>query len=502
MSGLGHYARNVGMLVGQSFVQRVLGMVTTIILARILGASGYGVYGVVSATSTSIYGLSRLGIDAALHVTTAEGYSGTEGRRRMEELLGAGLVLLALGGALGGLACLAISETIADHLFDRPDLEIWIRIAGVAVVLQSLSQFCYATLAGLHRFAEYALVMLASAVMNLIAISLGALIADVGGAVGGLIAAQAATTLGLTLATRHSLGREALSLSFAQLARRAATLMKFGVPYYVAGTIAIPGAYVAQGLVVRHAGLEAAGYLRVVIAITTIVSFVPTSAAAAMISMFARTRTQSAEEFACRIMLNFRLIFVFAVTTAICLAAALPWLVPVVFGRDFGAAIGPASIGLLTAVLASCYGIVTNALLSSRRVFSMGTLSLFQASLFILLAVLLIPDLGLTGFLLAELAGYAFALLVALIAGASWFRASGVSFGWMGWAMAPLGVLAVNAVRTLSADAIPSPGEVTARIAVVLLTLASTYALVLTKEERALLRPAALLGWAVRRRQS
>lgn len=447
MANIGQYAKNIAMLVGQSFFQRMLGMVLTVILARTLGAAGFGTYSVVMTTSNSAFGLVRLGVDAAIHVRTAEGFKTDESRRRIEQLLAAGLLLLVISGCVGAFACIAFAGPLAAMVYDKPELAVWIRVAGAAVFLYSLWQFCYATLAGLHRFAEYTLAMVGVAVLNLAAISIGALSFGVSGAVTGLISVQAISVLWLGRVLLSALRREQLWFAFRNTWSNARSLLEIGLPLYVAGLISIPAIYLLQGIVVRSAGLEELGFLRVVVAIVSIVSFAPSSAAAAMTSMFTRTRTEQQGALAYRIMQNIRVVLVFALLTATGIMVLLPWLVPLIFGTQYFAAIGPASVALLTAVLTSITTVVHTALLSSRKMMFLFIAMVLQAVVFFAVGTALIPVYGLTGYLAAELLGYLTALAFVMVVALPWLRANGVRLGWVMSACLPFIFMGAYAVR-------------------------------------------------------
>ncbi|MGX1308042.1 O-antigen/teichoic acid export membrane protein [Amorphus suaedae] len=485
---LGQYARNVGLLVGQSFVQRVLGMVTTIILARTLGAANFGIYSVVTATSNSVYGLVRLGVDASIHVHTAEGFNDTATRQRMRELLAAGFLMLLFAGALGGGGCLLFGERLAVAIYEKPELAVWIRVAGIAVLLQCLSQFFYATLVGLHRFADYVRVMVASAVLSVAAISLGALAAGLTGAVAALLAVQAVTVGWLGIAMQSALRKENLSLAFHNTAARTKSLLVFGFPFYVSGLISIPVVYVLQGMVVRHAGLEELGYLRAIMAFVSIVAFAPTSAAAAMISMFARTRAQEGGALAARILQNVRMILVFSLLVAAAVMVLLPWLIPLLFGAQYMPALGAASVALVTAVLTAVNGVVSNALLSARKVMLLFGITALQAIVFLGFGSYFIPSYGLTGYLTAELFGYMTAMVVMLLIATPWLRRNGVRLGQLIGAVPLFLLLAAGSVRLVALPGSPSPVESFVGSCIVLLSLLWAYRVILDPAERDVVR--------------
>src|SRR5438552_290504 len=100
MSLLARYVQGAGALTAQAVIQRLLGMITSIVLARSLGAGGFGTYSAVINTASSAYGLVSFGVDAAVHVFTADRPDQQAASTGKAEILGAGLLLLSIAGVV------------------------------------------------------------------------------------------------------------------------------------------------------------------------------------------------------------------------------------------------------------------------------------------------------------------------------------------------------------------------------------------------------------------
>ena len=484
MSRFSQYAKNVGLLVGQSFIQRILGMVTTMVLARVLGAASFGAYSIVSNTASSAYGLVRLGVDAAIHVHTAESSADEAARRKTEEMLAAGLLLLLLAGVAGGLGCLIMADWLAEHVYGKQELAVWIRVAAIAVFLQCISQFCYASMVGLHRFSAYTRVMIVSALLTAITITVGVLFAGLNGAVVAMIGAQFLTVAWLAWALRAELRVESLQLVLHNFFSRAGQLLKFGFPFYAVGMISIPVVYYLQGLVVRYTSLEALGYLRAITALVSIVSFVPSSASAAMVSMLARTRIEDETALADKIMGNVKMVLVFALITATVVTIVLPWLLPAIFGQEYSAATGAASLALLTAVLAAVTSVIGNALFSVKRVDFIFLTTLVQMAVFGVGGILLIPEHGLIGYLTAELVGYLTLVVVTFWCSLRWFRRNAVQVAWLAKVIILFSLLVAYSAKVIIQHGAPSMFDGLIGVAALLIVCIWGYTAILDSAER------------------
>src|SRR5690606_2378848 len=95
------------------------------------------------------------------------------------------------------------------------------------------------------------------------------------GAVLVLVAIRTARGMGLSIRPRLGV-------------RPVAAILQVGLPFYLAGLIALPVDYLAQASLVRGHGVSALGDLRVVVAIIAVVSLLPGALNGPMISAFSR----------------------------------------------------------------------------------------------------------------------------------------------------------------------------------------------------------------------
>ena len=397
------FARNAAILSGQAVVQRVLGMLTSVVLARGLGAAGLGALNAMQSTAMNAYGLTRLGVDVAAHVHLAE----TDGRPETDKagVVAAAALLMSGAALLGAAACWAGAGWLARVVFEEPTLTPWLRVSSLLVLAQFGHQFGYSTLAGLHAFGRYARVAIGAAVGTLIATAAGVWFAGLAGAVGATVAMGLAGAVWLGSESARALRGAGIRPRLAGWARPARELLRLGGPFYLTGFLLIPVAYGLQGLLTRTGGLDEMGYLRVMLSISAIVSFLPSSLIGATVSSLALLRTdpnRGAEEFARHAGLNLRLVWLFCLLAALALAAILVPLVQVLFGGDYLVAAPAYRWGLFGAALLAVEGVVGQVLLAGRRVWALFGLLAGRASAFAALGALLIPDYAIGGYLAAE----------------------------------------------------------------------------------------------------
>jgi O-antigen/teichoic acid export membrane protein len=485
MNRLRQYFEGAGALVAQSILQRLLGLATTAVLARILGPTLFGTFTAVQNTSTAAYGVIKLGTDASIHVHSATVH-GDQSNIVLGRIFGSGAVLLLIVGLAGLIGIAVSSDWLATTLFGEPELAKWIPIAGLLVFLQCASQFYVASLAGLNKFLEYSRVIAAASTIGAVMLVAGCAIWGLTGAIAAAIATQLLTVALLARLSILTFRRANIHLTLSDFKEWTKRHVSFGLGYYAAGLISIPVIYYFQALLVQIAGIGGLGELRVVASIVTIVSFVPAATSAAFISLLSRSSAESPDVFAEHLLLNLKLVWSFALTVALGLFLILPQLIKVVFGLKYMNITMAASIAIIGATLACVLVFADNALLSRRRVTILFGQSVVQTAGLSVAALLLIPTYGLIGYFLADLAGTVVGLLFLWVLSTRWRKKHITRTQWL--AVAVL-VTSADALGLLMVSTPTTPEHVRLITAAALLVVSTFVMLrfILTNKERLIL---------------
>ncbi len=421
MNVLVKYLQGAGALTAQAVVQRLLGAVTSIILARGLGATGFGAYSAVVNTASSAYGIVRFGVDAAIHVYAARGRQDVEAARSTGELLGAGLGILATAGLVAAVGTVVGADWLAVDVFGQPALAGPLKFAGILTALQCLSQFSYAALAGFQKFGVYARLMILNAVLILALSAGGMWFYGLAGALGGYGVAQAILAASLGRAATRAMREQGVRIAYSRSSRAVASLMRLGIPFYASGLVAVPVTFYLQGLLSRSAGVDALGLLRVIATITAIVAFIPASVAAATTSTLTRIRADTGTpasgvfDYA---FLYLKVVWYLTTVIAITLVILTPVLVETLFGVEYVAAIQPGMVALFSTVLSSTAAAAGSLFFAMERSGIMFWQSVLQSLVLAFAGLLVIPTMGVLGYVGAELVGnlvgLAFILVVAV----------------------------------------------------------------------------------------
>ena len=167
---------------------------SSIIIARLLGPENYGLYSIALIAPSFLVALSDLGISPALTRFSAQLRARGEGCKAAH-LIKTGITFKLIFSIVLSLVLLLFSETIATHVFKRPDISVLICIASLCLVGQAILETVNFVFLGVDKTEISALLMnvhaLTKTVTSILLIILGMSVAGatLGDGLGLLIAA-------------------------------------------------------------------------------------------------------------------------------------------------------------------------------------------------------------------------------------------------------------------------------------------------------------------------
>jgi O-antigen/teichoic acid export membrane protein len=380
-----------------TFAQRGAGLIVMAALARVLDPSGLGAYAFVYATSTSAQSMTRIGVDAGLHITLAEGVND----RAMASAVIGQAFTAALAGplAIAGLLVL-FADLVATEMFHAPQLKLYVFAAAALLVGQSLAQFFYVVFAGLNNFAQFARISaLGAGVTGAFAITGGLVYGGLGAALGG-VAGQAVLVTGLAFKLDKILKAHGLAFTPAFPTRQILPLIQLGLPFSLGVMVVAPADFFALGWLSKTVGVAAMADQRVIQAIMALAIMLPSALAGPMGTYLTARRAEG--DMGESPLLQLRLIWGLAVVSSIGLCSVFPWLTTLLFGAAYAdaGAIGALAIGAFVPTMTLM--VLQSALLAHRHSQALVWIGLCMAVVLAGLAWLLIPRFQLAGFLLAQ----------------------------------------------------------------------------------------------------
>lgn len=422
-----------------AIVQRGAGLLTMVVLARLIDTRGMGAYAFTQSTSQTFYGLARLGADVGLHVSLAAVNPRTD-KAKAEQLLGESLVVF-MAMAIGvPMAMAALAAPIAGSLFGAPGLAPFVYAAAALFAAQAMSQYAYAAFAGLNAFAAYSRASVFSIVFTTLAVCAGAYHGGAMGAAWSLAGAQAAAVALMLITLAQVMKASGLVLHPRWPTGAAGMMLKLGLPLYAGGLLAVPVEFANLGLLSRSAGLEALGDLRVTQALMSVASALPTAIAGP--SMTLLTEHHAANRGTAALTLQLKAIWIFAVGVAVVLAMLWPYAIDVVFGTGFDSARKVGALAIISFLSSLLFTVAQGGLLARHKPGALFWIGAAHAGTLALLGWLMIERYGLAGFLLAQ--GATMVIVFGLTWLALWRQDDSLRPGaWMGWMAAASAALFV-----------------------------------------------------------
>jgi O-antigen/teichoic acid export membrane protein len=430
---------------GLTVIQRGFGLLAVTVLARLLEPRGLGAYNFALNSSQTFQGLTRLGIDAGLHVELA-GLAPSTDQKRAEQALGEAFGLTLCLTVLAAIIMLSLADLISARLFAAPGLAPFMRIGVLVMMGQCIAQICYVGFAGLNAFARYSKVSMAGGLLSLALVLTGALAGGAYGGAAGFALAQAMVAALLFWQLRRECAGRGIALNLRWPRNEALRLLRLGLPFYLGVLWMIPVEFYALGLISRTSGVEQLGQLRVIQALMGIVGVLPNALAGPLVTYLSERHAAGHGETA--LMLQIRVIWVGALLLALMLATIFPLGILVIFGPHFALASRIGVLAIVPFVATMLLNVLQGALLARRKTLALFWIGALMAGVQLSLAVVLIPSHGLVGFFVAQSMAYG----VGAVATGLWLYWMGALGGGLG-GLVSLFVGTMLTIAALAADA-------------------------------------------------
>jgi PST family polysaccharide transporter len=246
------------LLIGaSSAITVILGIVRTKALAVMLGPAGFGLIALYTSIADLTRSVASLGIGGSAVRQVAEAAASANAERIGRTLSALRAVSVALGVA-GALFLVASRDQVSRLSFGDTTHAGAVALLGLAVFCQLLADRYSALIQGMRRIADLAQMGVLNALLGTAASIVVIYSLRESG-----IALSLAATAAVALATggwyaRRS-GVRPAAITATQTAREVVPLLKLGMAFMASGLLMAAAAYAVRALVLRQAGVEAAG---------------------------------------------------------------------------------------------------------------------------------------------------------------------------------------------------------------------------------------------------
>lgn len=387
-------------------VSRLFAVVSSIIIARILGKECFGEFGMVQSTMGVFGVLAGFGLGSTATKYIAE-------HRRLNPAKAGSisnltmLVSLFSGGMLS-LVCVLISSWLASETLHRPEIADLLRSGSLLLFFSAMNSVMLGVLAGFEAFQYTAKInILQGITAPLVAFPL-VWYYGVAGAIASLTVNAALGMFLCSLALRNLYRKYSITAVYEHsLWSEWPVLWKFALPAMLSGLMVAPVTWLTNLILVnQNGGYSELGLFNAANQWRAIILFLPGLFASVMLPVLSDTLGQDKHsDFTKAFTLNLKVTWVVSLPLTV-LVIVLNRPLSALFGKSFS---GSASV--LVLLMASCFLMVVNgtvgtALASSGKMWTGTIFNMSWSVALVIGAYFMVPPLGAQGLAAAYLAAY------------------------------------------------------------------------------------------------
>jgi O-antigen/teichoic acid export membrane protein len=400
-------------------ISRVLTLVSSILVARILGKVGFGELGIIQSTvgMFATFAGFGLGLTATKYVAELK----QKDPLRAGRILALSTSVTMVTGAFVALVLLALSPWLASHVLAAPQLAAPLRISSIMLFLGAATGAQTGALAGFEAFRRIAWVNLVSGLAALPLMVGGAYVAGLEGALWGLVSSYGVNWVLNQLALSREAALVGVPVALAGARQELGVLWAFSFPALLAGVMVGPVNWICNAILVnQRSGYAEMGIYGAANQWFGALLFLPGVFGQVVLPALservgASDTANSARVIKVSMVINLAVVL----PLVLCLSVAGPWVMGL-YGHSFRAGWPTLVLALITAGLLATQQPVGQMIAAAGKMWLGFAMNMGWALVFVLLTLALVTRGS---------AGLAAARLVAYVAHAAW------TFGWASQAL-------------------------------------------------------------------
>lgn len=243
-------ARGMFWSMAGAVISRALILLATMLVARLLGKTGYGELGMIQST-VGMFGVFAgfgLGLTATKHVAELR----QSDPERVGRILGLSTLVACFTGGLMALGLMVFAPWLAEHTINAPHLTGQLRIGAVILFFSALNGAQTGALSGFEAFRVIAKVNFLVGIISFPLLLLGAFYGGLTGAVWALALNLLCNWLFNNLALRREAARHNVLITFSKCFKEKPVLWRFSLPAALSGVVFGPAKWVCGALLVNQ----------------------------------------------------------------------------------------------------------------------------------------------------------------------------------------------------------------------------------------------------------
>ena len=378
---------------------RVLGAISSVAIARILGPRIFGQYAMVHSTVqlfTAFAGF-RLGSTSTKYIAEFRETNPQKAGR----ILGLVLVVTVLSCGFFALLMFLMSDWLANTHLEVPDLKIPIAIGAGYLFLMMVGNVLLRTLAGFEEFRSIAIIGIVRGVASILICIAATYFWGLVGAVVGLIltSAIAAVHTGWMIWSTVKKNQLTVPLAPREVFKEWSILSSFAIPAMLTGFVLVGIAWQGRAMLIQSSNGEfELGVFSAADQLRLIVMFIPNAIGNVMLPVLSKFYGDADQgEFESAMTLNLLLAIRIALPTAM-LGIAISSILVFAFGDKFANAGEVIPVVMLAVFIYSLNQASRQAFTSTGRIWTNLIMHVISAIVFLIGCAYLIPRFGAIGF--------------------------------------------------------------------------------------------------------
>lgn len=334
--------------------------------ARLLGAKSFGEYAIVQSSISlfETFASAGMGVTAAKHVA--------QYRRNHKDKVGEIIFMtIAVVGMLGlpiALLLIVTSGAIARAVLAEPNLSLALSVGAIILLLNLLNGALIGIINGFEAFEEMARANIISGIVTVVAIPVGALYADLLGALLGIMLATAVLVAINGNIVKKRIKAEEIPMCYKIHGDNWRILWEFSLPAMLAGAVMVPIVWISNTMLINQPN----GYIEMGVFAAanqwfSILLFLPSTITMSLLPVFSDySGERNIVELRKAIMLGVKASLLVVAPFAIAIACLSPLIMPL-YGGEYASRCDLLIVICATSVVASTNNVIGNLFMSIDR---------------------------------------------------------------------------------------------------------------------------------------
>lgn len=233
-------------------VSRFLALISSIIIARMLGKESFGQLGILQSTLEMFGSFAAFGMGLTSTKYIAECRKSDPDKAG--RIIAMSSVVAWLTGGIGTVILIFSAPWLADKALAAPQLAPLLQMSSISLFFGALSGAQLGGLAGFEAFKQLAKINLVSGISTIILRVVGVVTFGLKGAVLGMVLAQL-IGCGLNFWTLRKLARESgISVRYAHCLQDLPVIWKFSLPAVLSSFLVMPTSWLCNAMLVNRPG--------------------------------------------------------------------------------------------------------------------------------------------------------------------------------------------------------------------------------------------------------